>query len=124
MARKRKPTGTGKMSIADMRAIINKKAGMEVAHNLSGDNPTAVKDWIPTGSRWLDSIICKGSRAGVPVGKVTEIAGLEASGKSFLAAQVAANAQKMGIDVKEEIVRKVMRKDLHLGYRLAKTVTI
>jgi recombination protein RecA len=99
MARKRKPTGTGKMSIADMRAIINKKAGMEVAHNLSGDNPTAVKAWIPTGSRWLDSIICKGSRAGIPVGKVTEIAGLEASGKSFLAAQVAANAQKMGIDV-------------------------
>lgn len=98
MARRKKATGAGKMSISDMRAIINKKAGMDVAHDLSGDNPTAVKDWIPTGSRWLDSIICKGTRAGVPVGKVTEIAGLEASGKSFLAAQVAANAQKMGID--------------------------
>jgi recombination protein RecA len=33
------------------------------------------------------------------VGKVTEIAGLEATGKSFLAAQVAASAQDMGIDV-------------------------
>ena len=98
MARRKKATGAGKMSISDMRSIINKKAGMEVAHDLSGDNPTAVKDWIPTGSRWLDSIICKGTRAGIPVGKVTEIAGLEASGKSFLAAQVAANAQKMGID--------------------------
>ena len=53
----------------------------------------------PTGSRWLDSIICKGKLAGIPVGKVTEIAGLEATGKSFLAAQVAANAQKKGIDV-------------------------
>jgi len=96
---KRKKSGAGKMSIADMRSIINKKAGMEVAHSLAGENPTEVKDWIPTGSRWLDSIIARGKRAGIPVGKVTEIAGLEASGKSFLAAQVAANAQKMGIDV-------------------------
>jgi recombination protein RecA len=99
MARKKKATGAGKMSIADMRAVINKKAGMVVAHDLSGANPTEVKEWIPTGSRWLDSIICRGKRAGVPIGKVTEIAGLESSGKSFLAAQVAAGAQKMGIDV-------------------------
>ena len=37
--------------------------------------------------------------AGIPVGKITEIAGLSASGKSYMAAQVASNAQKMGIDV-------------------------
>ena len=85
--------------MADMRKLINKRAGMTVAHNLNEENPTEVTDWIPTGSRWLDSIICKGKLAGIPVGKVTEIAGLEATGKSFLAAQVAANAQKKGIDV-------------------------
>ena len=89
----------GKLSMADMRKLINKRAGMTVAHNLNEENPTEVNDWIPTGSRWLDSIICKGQLAGIPVGKVTEIAGLEATGKSFLAAQVAANAQKKGIDV-------------------------
>ena len=89
----------GKLSMADMRKLINKRAGMTVAHNLNEENPTEVNDWIPTGSRWLDSIICKGKLAGIPVGKVTEIAGLEATGKSFLAAQVAANAQKKGIDV-------------------------
>jgi recombination protein RecA len=83
----------------DLRAMINKKAGRNVAHDLREDNPTEVKEWIPTGSRWLDSIICKGKPAGIPVGKVTELAGLEATGKSFLAAQVAANAQKMGINV-------------------------
>ena len=66
---------------------------------LREDNPTEVKQWIPTGSRWLDSIVCKGKYAGIPVGKVTELAGLEATGKSFLAAQCAANAQKMGIGV-------------------------
>jgi recombination protein RecA len=37
--------------------------------------------------------------AGIPVGKIVEIAGLESTGKSYMAAQAAANAQKMGIDV-------------------------
>ena len=98
MARKAKAR-TGKLSISDMRSMINKKAGISVAHNLTEDNPTEVKQWIPTGSRWLDSIVCRGQLAGIPVGKVVEIAGLEASGKSYMAAQIAANAQKMGIDV-------------------------
>ena len=89
----------GKLSISDMRKLINKKAGTEVAFDLTSDNPTEVSDFIPTGSRWLDSIICRGKLAGIPVGKVTEIAGLEATGKSFMAAQIAANAQKMGIGV-------------------------
>ena len=92
-------TKAGRVSMDDLRAMINKKAGRNVAHDLREDNPTEVKEWIPTGARWLDSIICKGKLAGIPVGKVTELAGLEATGKSFLAAQVAANAQKMGIKV-------------------------
>jgi recombination protein RecA len=94
-----KKVKTGRLSIDEMRKMINKKAGADIAHNLNEENPTEVTDWIPTGSRWLDSIICKGKLAGIPVGKVTEIAGLEATGKSYMAAQVAANAQKMGIDV-------------------------
>ena len=90
---------TGKISMEEMRRLINKKAGHEVAHSLTDENPTEVKEWIPTGSRWLDSIICKGKLAGIPVGKISEIAGLEATGKSYMATQIAANAQKMGIDV-------------------------
>ena len=89
----------GSLDIASVRSIINKKAGREVAHSLQNNNPTEVTEWIPTGSRWLDSIICKGRLAGIPVGKISEIAGLEATGKSFMAAQIAGNAQKMGIDV-------------------------
>lgn len=99
MARSKKSNGAGKLSITQMRDLINKKAGQNVAHDLKEENPTEVKDWIPTGSRWLDSIICRGRLAGIPVGKVVEIAGLEATGKSYMAAQVAANAQKMGMDV-------------------------
>ena len=99
MTKSNKKVTLGRLSIGEMQKLINKKAGVEVAHNLSEDNPTQVKDWISTGSRWLDSIISRGRLAGIPVGKVTEIAGLESTGKSFLAAQVAASAQNMGIDV-------------------------
>ena len=86
----------GRVNMQDLMKIVNKKAGQTVAHNLSGDNPTSVKEWIPTGSRWLDSIICKGQVAGIPVGKITEIAGLQSTGKSYMATQIAANAQKAG----------------------------
>ncbi len=96
MAKKTK-TKPGKVSMKDLMSLVNKKAGVTVAHDLTGDNPTEVKQWIPTGSRWLDSIIAKGKVTGIPVGKVTEIAGLEATGKSYMAVQVAANAQKMGM---------------------------
>ena len=96
MARKAKQAKAGRVSMQDLMSLVNKKAGRNVAHDLTGDNPTKVKEWIPTGSRWLDSIVCKGQVAGIPVGKVTEIAGLESTGKSYLAAQIAANAQKTG----------------------------
>ena len=98
MARKAK-TRPGKVSMQDLMSLVNKKAGVTVAHDLTGENPTEVKEWIPTGSRWLDSIISKGKVTGIPVGKVTEIAGLESTGKSYMAVQVAANAQKMGMMV-------------------------
>ncbi len=96
MAKKAKETKAGRVSMHDLMKLVNKKAGREVAHDLTTDNPTSVKEWIPTGSRWLDSIICKGQLAGIPVGKITEIAGLQSTGKSYMAAQIAANAQKQG----------------------------
>jgi RecA/RadA recombinase len=90
---------TGKISSSDIAKMLNKKAGRNIAHTLEAENPTEVKEWISTGSRYLDSIICRGKLAGIPVGKITEIAGLSASGKSYMAAQIAANAQKSGIKV-------------------------
>ncbi len=94
MARAQKKTGN--VAMGDMIKRLNKKYGMRVAHDLNEENPTEVKEWIPTGSRWLDSVICKGQKAGIPVGKITEVAGLSATGKSYLAVNIAANAQKMG----------------------------
>jgi len=89
----------GRVSIQQMRDILNKKAGAVVAYSLEESNPTDVDEWIPTGSRWLDSIICKGKISGIPMGKIVELAGLEAAGKSYMAAQIAAHAQQKGIDV-------------------------
>jgi len=99
MTKQKSKEKAGKLSISQMRKMINKKAGTNVAFDLNKENPTDVKEWIPTGSRWLDSIICRGSLAGIPVGKISEIAGLESTGKSYMAAQIAANAQNLNIDV-------------------------
>ena len=94
---KKQAEKAGKLSVRDLQAMLNKKAGMNIVHSLKEDNPTEVKQWIPTGSTWLDSIICRGKKAGLPVGKIIELAGEEATGKSYMAAQIAVNAQKMGI---------------------------
>ena len=90
---------TGKLSSSDITKLINKKAGRNIAFTGDEENPADIRDWIPTGSRWLDSIVCKGQLAGIPVGRVTEIAGLESSGKSYMAGQIAREAQKKDIRV-------------------------
>lgn len=64
-------------------SLLSERKGMEVPY------------WIPTGSLWLDNIICVGKTGGIPGGHITEIAGLPASGKSYLAAQILKNAQAM-----------------------------
>ena len=89
----------GKINIKEMKKKINKSMGLEAAFDLREKNPTQVTDWIPTGSRWLDSIICKGKMAGIPVGKITELAGQSSVGKSYMAVQIAVNAQKRDIFV-------------------------
>lgn len=93
----KKKNSAGKMSASAVRDLINKKYGRTVAYDLREESPTDVHDWIPTGSRWLDSIICKGKRAGIPTGKIIGLAGQESAGKSYLAAMIVKNAQDMGI---------------------------
>ena len=74
MAKKAKTkTNTGRVSMQDLMSLVNKKAGRTVAHDLTSENPTEVKKWIPTGSHWLDSIICRGKPAGIPVGKILKL---------------------------------------------------
>lgn len=91
-----KEVKAGKVDVAELRKALNSKLKGAV-YDLREENPTDVKEWISTGSTWLDGIVAKGKMAGIPVGKVIEVAGIQATGKSFLAAQIAGNAQKIGI---------------------------
>ena len=43
---KKKEVKAGRVDMSAMRAMINKKAGRNVAHDLREDNPTEVKQWI------------------------------------------------------------------------------
>lgn len=75
---------------------INKDSAEPMAYLLTEPNPTEVKDFISTGSTLLDYIISNRPNGGIPVGKLTEIVGEEASGKSLLCAHIIANTQKKG----------------------------
>lgn len=80
---------------------LNKKfkdTSYKTAYFLEGDDeaPTIVKEWVSTGSTILDIAISNRKHGGFPVGKITEITGLEQSGKSLLAAHALANTQKKG----------------------------
>src|SRR5688500_14382971 len=99
-SRKKEEVKPGKVDINHIRDIINKKNGQTIAYNLKeDDNPTEVREWIPTGSTLLDYSIARGKKAGIPVSKITELASLSSVGKSYMAAGICANAQKMGISV-------------------------
>ena len=80
---------------------INKKfknTGYKTAFFLEGEtiSPSDVRGWVKTGSSMLDLAISNRPDGGLPVGRITEITGLEASGKSLLAAHALANTQQQG----------------------------
>jgi recombination protein RecA len=80
---------------------LNKKfksQANKIAYFLEGDDdaPVHVKEFISTGSSILDVAISNRKNGGIPVGKLTELTGLEGSGKSLLAAHILANTQKKG----------------------------
>jgi recombination protein RecA len=71
---------------------------MKVAYFLDGTDttPTDIKDFISTGSTMLDLAISNKPNGGIAVGRITEINGLESSGKSLLGAHTLAETQKKG----------------------------
>ncbi|HOH97801.1 MAG TPA: recombinase RecA [Candidatus Cloacimonadota bacterium] len=71
---------------------LEKKFGVGTVMRL-GDKPLQVVDTIPTGAFNLDIALGIG---GIPKGRITEIYGAEASGKTTLSLHVAAECQKQG----------------------------
>jgi len=73
------------------------KGGEKVAFFLDEkEDPSNVSEWISTGSTMLDLAICNRPKCGLPVGRISEINGLESSGKSLLCAHIMAETQKKG----------------------------
>jgi len=79
------------MSVNDVLAksladSLNKKFKdtNKVAYFLDGSDttPTDIKEFISTGSSTLDLAIANKPNGGIAVGRITEINGLESSGKS------------------------------------------
>ena len=108
------------MSVKDELANVlandlNKKfKGSKVAYFLDEEeNPSDVTDWLSTGSSMLDLIISNRPDGGVAVGRITEINGLESSGKSLLGAHILASTQQKGgiavyIDTETSVSRQFL----------------
>jgi recombination protein RecA len=60
------------------------------------DTPTDLTDFVGTGSSLLDLAISNRPNGGIACGRITELTGLEGSGKSLIAAHMMANVQKEG----------------------------
>lgn len=83
--------------IAESLNKMNKDSD-QVAFFLDGreSTPTDFTDFISTGATMLDVAISNRANGGIAVGRITELTGLEGSGKSLIGAQLIANTQRRG----------------------------
>jgi recombination protein RecA len=83
---------------AELASELNKtNKDQKVAFFLGQDDaPTNVEGWISTGAAMLDVAISNRPYGGLPVGRITEITGLEQSGKSLVSAHLLAETQRQG----------------------------
>lgn len=117
MAKMKKPNEGGDISLSsEIIQAINtqfKDQGHTAYYLSNPDVATDVTEWIPTGHTLLDLAISNRPHGGWPVGKIAEITGLEASGKSLLGAYALANTQKKGgiavyIDTESAVSREYL----------------
>ena len=91
---------SGRDELASVLAdSLNKKfKDFKAAHFLNGqeETPTDLTEWISTGSSLLDLAISNRPNGGFPVGRIVELQGMEASGKSLIVAHALADTQKKG----------------------------
>ena len=82
-----------------LAASLNKQfKDTKVAYFLDGSDttPTDIKEFISTGSTLLDLAISNRPNGGIAVGRISELNGLESSGKSLVGAHLLAETQKKG----------------------------
>ena len=80
--------------------------GEDLRKQLGNQPILSVKEFISTGSTLLDYALANRKDGGIPAGRISEISGPEASGKSLLAYHIMANTQKKdGIAIYLDIER-------------------
>jgi recombination protein RecA len=91
---------TGRDALAELLATELNKANKDsgkIAYFLDEkEDPSAVTDWVSTGSTTLDLAISNRPYGGLPVGRITTLTGLEGTGKSLICAHIVADTQKKG----------------------------
>jgi len=97
---KKKVSSSDRDDLASVIAdSLNSLIGDErVAFFLDGkeETPTDIDDFVSTGATMLDIAISNKPHGGIAVGRITELTGLEGSGKSLVGAALIANTQKAG----------------------------
>lgn len=68
----------------------------KIAYVGGDETPSDLTDFVSTGCALLDLAISNRVHGGIAFGRITYLTGLEASGKSLIAAHIMANVQKMG----------------------------
>mgnify|MGYP005995008903 FL=1 len=78
------------------------------------ETPTDIRGFVSTGSTILDLAVANKPNGGLAVGRITEINGLEGSGKSLIGAHALADTQRQGgvavyIDTESAVSEEFLR---------------
>ena len=115
------PAADKKAALETALAQIEKQFGKGAVMKL-GANVTMQVDAIPTGSLGLDLALGIG---GVPRGRIVEVYGPESSGKTTLALQILAEAQKMGVCGRSlSVITGVARDSLWISMSMTRWKTL
>jgi RecA/RadA recombinase len=86
------------------------------------DDKFAIKDWIDTGNALFNAQVSGRADGGFPSSRITQLVGINSSGKSYLAIEAAKSAQKLGYYVmlfdsetatsKDELIKRGVDKNM------------
>lgn len=93
----KKASQASKSSTYDMEDLNSFLVGLsDWGGTLDDDKFSKINDWISTGNYALNALISGDIFKGIPSGRITTLAAPESTGKTFLALNIAREAQKKG----------------------------
>ena len=91
---KKAPKVTKEYNMNDLSSFLTELS--EWGGTLDDEKFSAINDWISTGNYALNALISGDIFKGIPSGRVTTLAAPESTGKTFLALNIAREAQRKG----------------------------